>query len=219
MELVYSFNGGAEKTVKLFDSQNRLPTVSAGHTLYMEEMGVKPGDSVSYYARAFDNNSVAGAQKATSDLYFVRIRPLTKDFRKADSQAGGGGGGGQQNQVGSLSEQERQIIAATFNLQRDRKAGGEAKTKEGSVVAGLMQKRLREQVNELLTNFATRVGSQADRFKKITDYLKQSMPEMQTAEGKLQGGSPDQALPAEHRALEALQKAEEEYELDSAAHR
>src|SRR5262245_21727820 len=148
MELVYSVNGGAEKTVKLFDSQNRMPTVSAGHTLYMEEMGVKPCDSVSYYARAFDNNTVAGTQKAMSDLYFVRIRPLTKDFRKADSQAGGGGG--QQNQVGSLSEQERQIIAASFNLQRDRKTSGETKTKEGAVVAGLMQKRLREQGNELL---------------------------------------------------------------------
>jgi len=47
MELVYSVNGGTEKTVKLFDSANRMPTVSAGHTIYMEEMGVKPGDSVS----------------------------------------------------------------------------------------------------------------------------------------------------------------------------
>jgi hypothetical protein len=214
LELVYSVNGGAEKSVKLFDSATRMPNVSAGHTLYLEEMGVKAGDSVSYYARATDNNSVGGAQKAASDLYFVRVRPLTKDFRKADSQAGGGGGGGQQNQVGGLSEQQRQIIAATFNLQRDRKKSGDAKTKEGSVVAGLMQKRLREQVGELLTNFATRVGSQAERFKKITDYLKQSLPEMQTAEGKLQGGSPEQALPAEHRALEALQKAEEEYELE-----
>src|SRR3954470_3400 len=214
MELVYSVNGGAEKTVKLFDSQNRLPTVSAGHTLYMEEMGVKPGDSVSYYARAFDNNSVSGAQKATSDLYFVRIRPLQKDFRKADSQAGGGGGGGgQQNQVGGLSEQERQIIAASFNLQRDRKTSGDQKTKEGAVVTGLMQKRLREQVSELLTNFATRVGDQAERFKKITDLLKQAVPEMQTAEGKLQGGGTEAALPAEHRALEYLQKAEEEYDL------
>src|SRR3954463_94136 len=96
MELVYSVNGGAEKTVKLFDSAARMATVSAGHTLFMEEMGLKPGDSVSYYARAFDNNTVAGPQKATSDLYFLRVRPLTKDFRKADSQAGGGGGG-QQN--------------------------------------------------------------------------------------------------------------------------
>jgi hypothetical protein len=212
LDLIYSVNGGAVKTVKLFDGATRMTNVSAGHTLYLEEMGVKPGDSVSYYARAGDNDTVVGSQKALSDLYFIRVRPLAKDFKKAESQAGGGGQG-QQNQVGALSEQERQIVAATFNIQRDRKTASAQKLRESSVVVGLMQKRLREQVNELLTNFAARVGNQAERFKKITDFLKRSVPEMQTAEGKLQAASPDAALPPEHRALELLQKAEEEYEL------
>ena len=213
LDLLYSINGGPEKTVKLFDGTTRMTNVSAGHTLYLEEMGVKPGDSVSYYARVGDNDTVAGSQKAMSDLYFIRVRPLTKDFKKAESQGGGGQGQGQQNQVGALSEQERQIIAATFNIQRDRKTSNAQKVRESSVVVGLMQKRLREQVNELLTNFAARVGNQTERFKKITDFLKQSVPEMQTAEGKLQAASPDAALPPEHKALEFLQKAEEEYEL------
>ena len=216
LDLIYSINGGPEKTVKLFDGAKRMTNVSAGHTLYLEEMNVKPGDSVSYYARVGDNDTVAGSQKAMSDLYFVRVRPLQKDFKKAESQ-GGGGGGGQQNQVGALSEQQRQIIAATFNIQRDRKTSGAQKLRESSVVVGLMQKRLRDTVAELLTNFAERVGDQAERFKKITDFLKQSVPEMQTAEGKLQAASPDAALPPEHRALEFLQKAEEEYELQVSA--
>ena len=124
LDLVYAVNGGPEKTVKLFDGSARMTNVTAGHTLYLEEMNVKPGDSVSYYARVGDNDTVAGSQKAMSDLYFVRVRPLQKDFKKAESQAGGGGGAGQQNQVGALSEQERQIIAATFNIQRDRKTSG-----------------------------------------------------------------------------------------------
>src|SRR5207342_1936369 len=79
------------------------------------------------------------------------------------------------------------------------------------------QKRLREQVTELGQNFATRVSDQAERFKKITDFLKQAVPEMQTAEGKLQSADTAAALPAEHRALEFLQKAEEEYELTVSA--
>ena len=86
LDLVYSINGGAEKTVKLFDGTTRMTNVSAGHTLYLEELDVKPGDSVSYYARVGDNDTVAGSQKAMSDLYFVRVRPLTKDFKKAESQ-------------------------------------------------------------------------------------------------------------------------------------
>src|SRR6186713_712366 len=96
LDLVYSVNGGAEKTVKLFDGKTRLPNVSAGHTLYLEELNVKAGDSVAYYARAGDNNAVGGSQQVLSDMYFVRVRPLQKDFKKAESQGGGGGGGGGQ---------------------------------------------------------------------------------------------------------------------------
>src|SRR3954454_1445474 len=217
LDLIYSVNGGAEKSVKLFNSSKRMTAVSAGHTLYLEELDVKPGDSVSYYARAVDNNAVGGQQKGTSDLYFIRVRPLQKDFHRADSQAGAGGGGG--DPVGQLSQQQRQIIAATFNVQRDRKTMTAQRLRESSVVVALMQKRLREQVTELLTNFATRVGDQADRFRKITDFLKQSLPEMQAAEGKLQGATPDAALPPEQHALEFLQKAEEEYELQVSASR
>ncbi|HZB26717.1 MAG TPA: DUF4175 family protein, partial [Vicinamibacterales bacterium] len=120
LELVYSVNGGAQKTLRLFDGRTRLAEVTAGHTFYLEELDVKPGDFVSYFARAADNDAVAGAKRASSDLYFVQVRPLRKEFRRAESQAGGGGGGGG-GEVGALSQQQRQIISATFNVQRDRK--------------------------------------------------------------------------------------------------
>ena len=38
-------------------ARSGMPKVSAGHTLYLEELGVKPGDFVSYYARAGDNDA------------------------------------------------------------------------------------------------------------------------------------------------------------------
>jgi FtsH-binding integral membrane protein len=124
LDLVYSVNGGPEKSVRLFDGRTRMPEVSAGHTFYFEELDVTAGDFVSYYAKATDNDNVAGPKPAMSDMYFVRVRPLSKDFRRAQSDAGGGGGGGggggQQNEVGNLSEQQRRIISATFNIQRDR---------------------------------------------------------------------------------------------------
>ena len=55
---------------------------------------MQAGDFVSYFARAADNDGVAGPKRASSDLYFVQVRPLKKEFRRAESQAGGGGGGG-----------------------------------------------------------------------------------------------------------------------------
>ena len=123
LQLVYSVNGGAEKTVKLFDGAKSSAEVTAGHTFYLEELGVQAGDSVSYYARASDNDAVEGAKQATSDIYFLRIRPFGKDFKPATSMSGGGGGGGggAGGEVGALSQQQRQIISGTFNVQRDRK--------------------------------------------------------------------------------------------------
>ena len=62
LDLVYSVNGGEEKTVSLYKGANSLKEVSAGHTVYLEEMGVKPGDFVSYYAKAIDTDTVKGPQ-------------------------------------------------------------------------------------------------------------------------------------------------------------
>ena len=66
---------------------------------------------------AYPIDGVQGAKTATSDIYFVQIRPFKKDYKAQQSQAQGGGG---QNNVGQLSEQQRQIVAATFNAVRDK---------------------------------------------------------------------------------------------------
>jgi hypothetical protein len=214
LDLVYSVNGGAEKTIRLFDGKKRLSEVSAGHTFYLEELSVQPGDFVSYYAKAADNDAVQGPKPAMSDMYFVRIRPLSKEFRRAQSDAQqGGGGGGQQNQVGALSEQQRQIIAATFNVQRDRKKMTAEKARENSVVIALSQSRLREQVDGLLTRMNSRLVEQDPAFKKVAELLPQAVEAMKAAEAKLQAVNPEGALAPEQKALQFLQKAEEEYEM------
>jgi hypothetical protein len=213
LELVYSVNGGAEKTIPLFNGSKRLPAVSAGHTFYLEELGVKSGDSVSYYARATDNDGVDGGQKASSDLYFVRVRPFDQKFRQAQSQGGGGGGGGGgQNQVDALSEQQRQIISATFNVQRDKRTVSADKFRQNSTVVSLSQQKLREQVEGLLTRMNSEFIQQDPKLKEIGELLPQAVKAMKEAEAKLAATAPDVALGPENKALTLLQKAEEEYE-------
>src|SRR3954454_17685422 len=168
LDLVYSVNGSAEKSIRLFDGKNRLSEVTAGHTFYLEELDVKPGDFVSYFARAADNDA-SGAKKQTSDIYFLQIRPLRKDFKRAESDAGAGGGGGAAGQVGALSQQQRQIIAATFNINRDRKTTSADKLRENSVVLALSQSKLRDQVDGLVTRMNSRLVQQDPAFKKIAD--------------------------------------------------
>ena len=116
LELHYSVNGGPEKSLDLFQSAHGPTGVTAGHTLYLEEMALQPGDIVSYYARARDNGP--GSRPATSDIYFLTVRPFGRDYRQADS-GGPPGGGGQGENAGELTRQQREIVAATFNLARD----------------------------------------------------------------------------------------------------
>ena len=211
LELVYSVNGTAEKTIRLFDGKNRLAEVTAGHTFYLEELNVKAGDFVSYYARAADNDA-NGAKRQSSDIYFLQIRPLRKEFKRAESDAGGGGGGGGGGQVGALSQQQRQIVAATFNVNRDRKTMTADKVRESSVVLALSQAKLRDQVDGLLTRMNSRLIQQDPSFKKVAELLPQAVAEMKNAEAKLQKADPQGALEPEQKALQILQHAEEEYE-------
>ena len=214
LELVYSVNGTAEKSLRLFDGKNRLSEVTAGHTFYLEELDLKPGDFVSYYARAADNDA-SGGKRQTSDIYFLQIRPLRKEFRRAESDAGagGGGGGGGGGEVGALSQQQRQIIAATFNVNRDRKTLSADKVRENSTVIALSQAKLRDQVDGLITRMNSRLVQQDPSFKKIADLLPQAVTEMKNAEARLQKADPQGALEPEQKALQILQRAEEEYEV------
>ena len=213
LELVYSVNGGPEKTVSLYRGAKRLEEVTAGHTFYLEELGVQAGDAVAYYARANDNDANGGKQ-ATSDMYFLRVRPFGKDFKAATSQSGGGGGGGGGGaEVGALSEQQRQIIAGTFNVLREKKTLTADKLRQSAVVLALSQGRLREQVEGLVSRMNSRLVAPDPAFKKIADLLPLAVTEMKAAEAKLQVRSAEGALPSEQKALQYLQQAEEEYEM------
>jgi hypothetical protein len=211
LSLTYSINGGPENTVSLFDSvEGGLKEVSAGHTLFLEEFELEPGDFVSYYGSAGDNQ--AGAERVVkSDLYFVQVRAFRRDFRAAESQGGGGGGGGG-GDARALSEAQRQVISATFNVIRDRDGLSEDEYRENVVFLTLAQGRLREQVETLLGRMNSRVMPSDPAFRSILEILPRAAAEMKTAETELQGQDVDTALSAEQRALQHLQRAEEAYD-------
>ena len=214
LQLFYSVNGGAPKSVNLFGGPKPLTEVSAGHTIYLEELGLKPGDFVSYYAKATDTDVVQGPKVATSDIYFVQIRPFKKDYKPSQSQAGGGGGGGGQGQqVGQLSQQQREIVAATFNQVRDKAKTKPEKFRENVVFLNLAQAKLREQVEELVGKLKSRLGSVDPSYNKIAEILPKAVDEMKSAETDLRTLKADEALQPEQKALKILQEAEQQYEL------
>ncbi len=206
LALIYSVNGEPEDTISLYDSQP-MPEVTAGHTLYLEELELEPGDLVSYYAQAKDNNRSSGVRTVTSDIYFVQIRPFRIDYRQLQQA----GGGGQMDERG-LSDLQRQIVAATFNLVRDKEELPESEFKENVVSVRLAQARVREQVAGLQERLVARGMGADPQFRRIAELLPKAIEEMENAERILEDGEPREAISPEQKALLHLQKAEETYE-------
>jgi hypothetical protein len=94
------------------------------YALRLEELKLEPGSLVSWYVWADDIGPDGKPRRTTSDLYFAEVRPFEEIFRKAE---GAGGEGESQPPPGQqesqkLMEMQKQIIGATFKLQR-REAG------------------------------------------------------------------------------------------------
>ena len=214
LELVYAINGSDDKVLELFNNLQNTPyDTSAGYTFFLEEYGLEPGDLISYYARARDSANGDKSNVGTSDLYFIQIRPFGKDFLPAESQAGmGGGGGGGATSPDALSQQQREIVSATFNIVRDRSKYSDEEFRENVVFLALAQGKLREEVQTLLGRLNSRVVNVDPAFVEISEILPQAVTSMQRAEETLQTQNAKDALPPEQHALRMLQRAEATYE-------
>jgi hypothetical protein len=203
VELVYTVNGSEEKVVPLYGGGQKKEMV-AGHTFFLEDFGLEPGDFISYFARATD---AGGSRTATTDIYFIEARPFDRRYSQAEGGMPGGGGGG--GMEGTLSVRQRQIVAATFKLIRDKAEYVKRDWEENLTTVALMQGRLREQVENLLRRMTNRGITEMDgEFATISESLKKALEEMGPAEEKLAAKDPDEALPPEQRALQHLQRAD-----------
>jgi hypothetical protein len=89
--------------------------------LRLEDLGVKPDELVSWFAWADDLGPDGQPRRTMGDLYFGEIRPFDEIFREGQAMDGGAGAGqGQgENRTGKLAELQKQIVNATWKLERD----------------------------------------------------------------------------------------------------
>src|SRR6185369_10215853 len=140
VELYFSVNGGEEKRVQLQDlKSDAAHTLSGAHTFFLEEFGLQPGDFISYYAKARDNS--ASPQESTSDIYFMEVRPFDREFRQAQQQGQPGEGDQDSN---ALTRRQREIIAATFRMQREAQAYTPEEKDENFGAVTLSQEKLKK---------------------------------------------------------------------------
>jgi Domain of unknown function (DUF4175) len=213
IRVVYSVNGGSEDTVSIFQASGApLAEVSTGHTLFLEEWELEPGDLISYYALVRDNRNRSSSKSVASDIYFVSVRPFERAYRQGEQRGGQPQGGGQAPES-ALSELQRQIIAATFNLIRQRDSYEPEEFSENIVSVSLAQGRLQEQVNTLLERMKNRGLTESDPgFRDVSAILPLALEAMTAAREALDAEELKGALPDEQTALRFLQQAEETYE-------
>lgn len=213
LDLVYAVNGGAQDTVRLYgDGSTGLREVSAGHTLFLEEWDLSPGDVIAYHAVARDGKRRGGPGKAVSDIFFVTVRPFRKDFSAADNQGQPGGGGGGMDAQSSLVEIQRQIVSATFNLERDRELTPDEEWRADVASVAVSQEDLRGQVEGLVAQMETRLGSVRDGpFRVVAEELPKAAEAMGEALEHLEERAVQEALAPEQTALRHLQRADEAY--------
>jgi hypothetical protein len=120
LELVYAIRGGTEAVVPL-PIPSHSTNASGRHTIYMEDLSVRPGDFVSYYVRARDEARGTKAHEGRSDIFFLEVRPFEQEFQLAQSQMTTARGS---RSVDALVAAQKEIIVATWKLDRRRQAAG-----------------------------------------------------------------------------------------------
>lgn len=124
LDLVYSVAGGKEHVVPFARVSSTETQRTGAYLLAAEDLKVKPGDVITYYARARDVGRGKRSTETRSDLFFLEVKPFNAEFETAQSQAGAGGAG--DPQIESLIDAQKEIINATWNVERRSAAGRSA---------------------------------------------------------------------------------------------
>lgn len=199
LSLFYSVNGDPEQELKL-DYRRGSRSLTTSHTFFMEEFELIPGDFISYYAKASD-----AVSSAATDIYFFEVEPYEKEFRQAQQQ----GQQGQQNQEMQLARQQKQIIAATFKIERDRERIPPDELEENGQTLALIQQQLSIQAQTIVERIQRRLAAASDeRFQKMVQYLQQAIQHMGPAHEFLNELNTQDALPEEQKSYQNLLRAE-----------
>ncbi len=212
LELVVGVRGSGEKAVTIGTGGGL--SVTGRHTVYLEDLDVKPGDFVSFYARAKDVGRGKRPTEARSDIYFLEVTPFVDEFAMAQSQAMAGAGG---QQVDDSVRQQKDIIVGTWKLQR-RSAGAKAGPSAADVkTLGRAQAALRRRAETAARQSQMFAGPRRGRPGATLGGGDDEQPALMSAaramakaEQSLEAVKPNEALPAEMEALNHLLRAEAE---------
>jgi hypothetical protein len=215
-ELVYAVAGREPKVVPFARTGGTGLARSGTHTLAAEDLGVQPGDVITYYARARDVGRGKRPTETRSDMFFLEVRPFSEEFVLAQSQAMSGTAS---EQIETLVAAQKEIINATWNIER-RAASGAGRSADDITAIAAAQAELRARAEQISSGPARPRG--AIRFpqqltpprqrgaRPASDPVGAAISAMTRAIDQLEGRRTSAALPHEMAALQGLLQAQAE---------
>lgn len=210
VELHYSINGGEWRSLPLARGvkESREQTL-----LELEKLGgqqketsgsplLAPGDLISYYAVAKDHK-----RSVQTDLFMVQVQPFERRFLQQNA----GNGGGIADEQGAISERQREILLATWNLQRSdsTKRQSREQLQANAKMLSDMQATLAQQARTLATRTRARAQVESDeRIRHFVESLERAAVAMDPAAAHLSAYELEKAVPVEQQALQQLLRAE-----------
>jgi hypothetical protein len=209
LELHFSVNGGADQVVNLFGAKGDKPKeISAGHTFFLEEYDLQPGDVVTYYGKAVDSRTPSNT--VSTDIYFIEVRPFGRQYTQGQQGGGGGGGGGGEGEsMEALLKRQKDIIAATHKLINNKEKFKDKEWIDNIHSIGANQTKAAEQTNTLVERMSRRGLTNQDKMiQQMAENLKNAIQQMNPAAEQLKAEKAEAAEPFEQKALTYLMRAD-----------
>ncbi len=200
--LAYSLPGQETKFIELGRDAGAKEKKPFNTILKLEELGAKPDDLIAWYVWADDIGPDGKVRRTQGDLYFAEVRPFDEVFRESQDmqqQDSQGQQAGQGNQRRRLTEMQKQVINATWRLQRD---GAKPKYADDAKVVLDAQTQVKQQADEAAGE--ARTPREQALWKDATDQMDKALDRLKAA--STAPGPLAQAVPAEQAAYQALLK-------------
>ncbi|MCY4552254.1 MAG: hypothetical protein OXC79_01160, partial [Candidatus Poribacteria bacterium] len=172
------------------------------YTFYLEEFDVEPGDIISYYAHAVDNNTRTGPGEASSDIYFIEIRPFNEDFQEMEAEQGQP----MPNPLVEILASQKQIIRETAKHISAKPSSVTEAYRSTVKKTADKQDKLKDKTQELADEFSMAMQGESPITPEILMNLEDAIAKMREATDSLNAVRPTEAIPSEQEALELLIK-------------
>ena len=204
MTLMYSVGSGEPQELEAETVEvKEKKIISGAYVFYLEELDVEPGEIISYYAQATDNNTRTGPGTGTSELYFIEVRPFNERYMQMDAE---GQQAPEEQPFPNLISDQRTIIKNTWKHIHSRPSPMTENYQSAVKKIGDEQDQLKDKTQRVTDELSMSMRD-ANVDPEMLMNLEEAVAKMGEASGELHAIKPKAALPHEQDALELLTKA------------